>query len=348
MSAAPVPRPAAPFPPEGWRRLVDWLGEHGLDGPVRVVGPLAGGTQNELWRLAVGADQVVLRRHRRPGDERADVATVREGALLGALAGSTVPHPALIGVAPTPGVLDTAFFVMAAVDGVAMADGDPGLAPEVLEGRALGVVDALARLATVDPARAVPGRTWGADALARQPARWRRLVEDHEQVPGYDGLRVGAVEPLVRWLEAAVPAAGPGGVTHGDLHMANVLFAPGGSEVRALVDWELAGVGDPRLDLAWFLVTSPLGGDAGRGALGAGPWTGFPDRDRLVGRYADVADRPPDDLPWFEVLAALKLAAILSGTVARAAVGRADPVVAERLDGIARRLVTTASATAAG
>ncbi|MDZ7676156.1 MAG: phosphotransferase [Acidimicrobiales bacterium] len=173
-------------------------------------------------------------------------------------------------------MLDTAFFVMEEIDGIAMEKPDPSVSKQVLADRAFAAVDLLTTLQTADPERTVPGRTWDDAALAKQPARWQALLAAHEDVPGYDGLRADHADPLAAWLDRSVPATWPASLVHGDFHLGNVMFSHTGSETRALVDWELATVGDPRLDLAWLLVTSPLDGDADRGALGPGPWTGFP------------------------------------------------------------------------
>ncbi|MED5166629.1 MAG: phosphotransferase family protein, partial [Actinomycetota bacterium] len=85
----------------------------------------------------------------------------------------------------------------------------------------------------------------------------------------------------------------------------------------AVLDWELTTLGDPRLDLAWLLVTS---GGVGSFETAA---DGFPTTDELVVRYGEGTGLSLDDLAWWQTLACYKLGIILEGTNARAAAGRA-------------------------
>ena len=88
-------------------------------------------------------------------------------------------------------------------------------------------------------------------------------------------------------------------------------------EVAAVLDWELTTLGDPRLDLAWLLITS-----GGVGSFETAT-DGFPTTDELVVRYGEKTGLPLDDLTWWQTLACYKLGIILEGTNARAAAGRA-------------------------
>jgi len=90
-------------------------------------------------------------------------------------------------------------------------------------------------------------------------------------------------------LEANRPATWTPGLIHGDFHFANVLVGRGTGRVAAVVDWELATVGDPLLDLGHLLATWPDGTPESLIPDLFAP--GLPNRSELVDRYAQQSDR---------------------------------------------------------
>jgi Predicted aminoglycoside phosphotransferase len=62
---------------------------------------------------------------------------------------------------------------------------------------------------------------------------------------------------LANWLSEHYPTQFQTGIQHGDFHLSNVMFRHDSAELAAVVDWELATIGDPLLDLAWLVVTWP-------------------------------------------------------------------------------------------
>ncbi len=120
------------------------------------------------------------------------------------------------------------------------------------------------------------------------------------------------------------------GISHGDYHLANLLFRPDGPEVAAIVDWEMCTVGDPLLDLGWLLATWPSGGDGGvAGAIGTAG--GLPTAAELIDRYAERSDRDLTNIAWYEVMACFKLGIVLEGTHARAFAGKAPVEIGDLL-----------------
>ncbi len=117
---------------------------------------------------------------------------------------------------------------------------------------------------------------------------------------------------------------------HGDYHAANVMFATGGPELAAIVDWEMATIGDPLLDLGWLLASWRLGGVDG---VFAGPLdAGRPARPGRARRALRPTQRArPRDLRWYTVLACFKLGILLEGTHARAHHGQAPMETGEQL-----------------
>jgi aminoglycoside phosphotransferase (APT) family kinase protein len=207
----------------------------------------------------------------------------------------------------------------------------------------LSLVDAIAALGEIDHVAvglADFGRPDG--YLERQVPRWRRQLEGYAALPGYPGPEIPALDEVATWLERKRPDQFRPGILHGDFHLANVLFEPDGPELAAIVDWELATIGDPLLDLGQLLVTWP-GEDASLGPS-VQPWEGFPRAAELVARYRERSTRSLDAIAWYEVLACYRLGIILEGTYARAFSGKAERAIGDALHATTLALFARATA----
>ena len=316
--------------------LETWMDGRSIgSGPIRDMTPLAGGTQNILLRFSRGADSYVFRRppaHPRP---ESNETMRREARILGALEGTDVPHPALIAACGDEAVLGTAFYLMAPIEGFNPASGLPPLhagSAEVRHRMGLALVEGIAALGALDHAAlglADFGKAEG--YLARQVARWRRQLDGYAAIPEWDGRdALIGVDEAAAWLDANMPASFTPGIIHGDYHLANVMVRNDGPELAAIVDWELATIGDPLIDLGWLLATWPEPDGSG-GTMTIMPWAGFPTGDELVAHYAARSSRDLSAIGWYRVLAAYKLAILLEGTYARACVGKAPRETGEKL-----------------
>ena len=105
---------------------------------------------------------------------------------------------------------------------------------------------------------------------------------------------------------------------HGDYHIGNVMFAPDGPALAAIVDWELATLGDPLLDLGRLLAQWPEGDAPPPGGFRTTPHDGFPDMPEIIAHYAARTGRDMGSLRWHAVLASYKLGILLEGSNARA------------------------------
>ncbi len=319
-------------------RLAAWMDEQGLEqGPIRDATLLAGGTQNILLRFRRGARHFVLRRPPPHLRKNSNETMRREARVLAALAGSEVPHPALIAGCPETEVLGAAFYLMEPVDGFNPAQGLPDYhraSPERRHALGLSLVDAIAALGRVDYlAVGLEGFGRPEGYLERQVARWRSQLDGYTELEGYPGPDIPGLETVADWLEKNRPKDYAPGILHGDYHLANVMVKPDAPELAAIVDWELSTIGDPLLDLGWLLATWPEEGAPSAAAVGGGiqPWEGFPGPDELVARYREGSVRDLASLPWYEVLACYKLGIILEGTHARACAGRAPKATGDVL-----------------
>jgi aminoglycoside phosphotransferase (APT) family kinase protein len=315
------------------------------DGPLLDVTPLGGGTQNVLLKFTRSGREYVLRRPPLHKRANSDETMRREARVLAALAGTGVPHPRLLADCPDVEPLGAAFYLMEAVAGFSPWDGlpEPHRSSESWQ-HELGVamVDALVALATVDVARiglADLGR--GDSWVQRQVPRWLAQLESYAAIDGDPGPRLPFVDEVTRWLREQMPTGGPTGLVHGDFHFGNVLVRPDSAQLAAIVDWELATIGDPLLDLGQLLATWPVPGTVYASRLTA---PGLPQPTDLVQRYVAATGRDPQDVHWFHALACFRLGVILEGTHARSRAGQAQQAVGETLHARAVGLLEQAAA----
>lgn len=294
----------------------DLLGAHVPDvGPVRAT-LLVGGRSNLTYALTDGAHRWVLRRPPL-GHVLATAHDMRrEYRVLRALASTAVPVPRTVLAHADPDLLGASFYVMDAVDGVVHRDADDLARLDADAARRLGhaFVDVLAALHGVDPAAvglADFGRPDG--YLERQVSRWTAQLASSRSrdVPGFDEL--GAR------LARSVPVPQRASVVHGDYRLDNVIVAPDDpGRVRAVLDWEMATLGDPLADLALFaLYWQGWGGGPGEvrdNPIFAVPAEhGFPPTAELTARYADRTGLDLADTPWYGGFACFKFAVICEG-----------------------------------
>ncbi len=314
-------------------RIGTWMDERGLEhGPLLDVTQLTGGTQNILIRFRRGERDFVLRRP--PPHKRAnsDETMRREARVLGALAGTDVPHPELIAAEPDESVIGAAFYLMQPIEGYNVTLGlPPAFADDRVAQREMGLsmADAIGALGRVDPNErgiADLGKWdgWG----ERQVPRWRKQLDSYRELDGYAGPDIPGVDEVGAWLESSRPGDLRPGIIHGDFHFANVLIHPSEPRVAAIVDWELATIGDPLLDLGHLLACWPTRtGSAITPVAGAA----LPSTDEVIERYGEGSDRDLSSVTWFHVLACYRLGLILEGTHARACAGLAPKETGDQL-----------------
>ncbi|MEI7547486.1 MAG: phosphotransferase family protein, partial [Actinomycetota bacterium] len=281
---------------------------------------------------------------KRPGS---DDTMLREARVLGAIAGSAVPHARLVAMCADVEVIGAAFYLMEAIDGFNPTVEMPELhrnSEAIRFAMGLEMACAAAALSEIDYL-AVGLEDFGRPEgyLARQAPRWRKQLSEYSQVPGYDASETVGLLQIAQWLEDNVPSSQRTGLIHGDFHLANAMFEMDGPRLAAIVDWELSTIGDTRVDLGWLLATWPGPGTPVAASVGARPWQGFPTREQLIDSYCARSGRIVDDLQWFELLACFKLAVILEGTHARACAGKAKRSTGDRLHAAALGLAAKAS-----
>jgi aminoglycoside phosphotransferase (APT) family kinase protein len=308
--------------------LAHWMDGQGLGGgAITDPTPLTGGTQNILIRFCRSGREYVLRRPPLHKRAHSDETIRREARVLAALAGSAVPHPGLIAACPDPGPLGAAFYLMKPVSGICPAISLPEplrSSPEIQHHLGLAMAAGIAALALVDLQTPGLDRLGRPDGwLQRQVGRWRAQFDSYGSLDGYPGPRLPGIDAVGRWLDEHLPARW----TPGLLHFGNVLVDPASGALTAIVDWELATVGDPLLDLGHLLATWPTHYPVG-GGIDA---PHLPDVGTVTAHYAALTGRSTDEIAWYRVLACYRFGIILEGSHARAFAGQTSTEIGDRL-----------------
>ncbi|MBN6038357.1 phosphotransferase family protein [Amycolatopsis sp. 195334CR] len=273
-----------------------------------------GGRSNLTFVLADGRRRWILRRP--PLGELTPSAhdMGREYRVVAALAGSGVPVAGAVALAG-PEVLGVPFSVVEHVDGrVIRTTGElHALAPAEITRCAHAVVDVLARLHEVEP-RAVGLADFGRPEgyLGRQVRRW------YDQWERVRTRSLADLDTLRERLAEACPAESGASIVHGDYRIDNtILDGDDAGVVRAVVDWEMATLGDPLADLGLHLVyADPAFAPVLAGAA-ASTSDRLPSPDDLAERYARASGRDLANLRFYLGLGYFKIAVIAEGIHAR-------------------------------
>ncbi|WP_075743786.1 MULTISPECIES: phosphotransferase family protein [Actinoalloteichus] len=233
----------------------------------------------------------------------------REFRVISALRATPVPVPDALLLCRDEAVVGAPFFVMEFVDGLGALD-VPELRALGADGAALigrELVDRLVALHSVDQEQVGLG-DFGRPAgfLDRQLRRWRTQLESSRSRP------TGTLDALHAELGRELPRSQASTVVHGDYRVDNTIFGPD-KRMRAILDWEMATLGDPLADLGMLLVygrRAPLDGNA---PVNAATVPGFPTESDLVEGYAAASGRDVEGLAWYVGLGFFKLAVIMEG-----------------------------------
>ena len=293
-------------------RVRTWLDETcpGLrSGPLSAE-IIAGGRSNLTYRVGDGDHVWVLRRPPLGHVLATAHDMSREHRVISALADTAVPVPGVIGLCPDPEVIGAPFYVMEHVEGTAYRHArelEP-LGEERTRAIAERMIDVLATLHAVDPESVGLGDFGRPDGyLARQVSRWKKQLDASRSrdVPGVDELH--------SLLAADAPETSEPTIVHGDYRLDNVLVDEH-DEIAAVLDWEMATLGDPLADVALLAVyqrsTAPGMEDVVSTVMQAPGW---PTESQLLERYAQRSGRDLRELDFHIALAAFKLAVILEG-----------------------------------
>jgi aminoglycoside phosphotransferase (APT) family kinase protein len=276
---------------------------------------IAGGRSNLTYRLTDGRSSWVLRRPPLGGLTPSAHDMAREYRVVAALRDSGVPVARAVLHSTDASIIGAPFALVEYVEGRVIRtreqlDALPD-AEVVRCGHAL--VEVLAHLHAVDPAAvglAGFGRPEG--YLGRQVRRW------YDQWQRVATRPLADVDALHAQLAASCPAESAAAIVHGDFRIDNAILDTGDAGVvLALVDWEMATLGDPLADLGLHLAYADPAFDPVLGGSAASTSPRLPQADELVAHYAAVSGRELGSLAFYVALGYFKAAVIAEGIHAR-------------------------------
>jgi aminoglycoside phosphotransferase (APT) family kinase protein len=266
---------------------------------------LPGGASREIWSFdaVIDGERLGLILRRDPGSSTLHTQRREEYRIQQAAHAGGVPVPRPYWLAEDDAELGAPSYVMARVEGEtlprrllrddAYAGARAALTAQL--GATLARIHAV-EVATPDLAFLAappPGESPGLAEIERYEQIFRGIAPEPHPV----------FELAFRWLRARQPGAAHRTLVHGDYRIGNVMFGPEG--LRAILDWELAHVGDPAEDLGWLCVRAwRFGSDLPVGGIGQ--------REELLAAYQAAGGAPVDleRVRFWEVFGNLKWAVI--------------------------------------
>jgi aminoglycoside phosphotransferase (APT) family kinase protein len=315
--------------------LARFLHERGLGGghpsgddlEIRRIGD---GHSNLTFAVTDGTSRVVIRRPPPPPEPPGAHDVLREARLMDALRDTPVPVPAVLATARAGEVTDVPCYVMSFAEGPVVTTVTPAPLDQPASRRQAGeaLIDTLASLHAVD------WRAVGLASLGRPDGfNTRHLRRIGQLVADQHGRLPPRFAAAGAWLTAHAPPESGAAIVHGDYRIGNVVLAPAPpGRIAAVLDWELATIGDPLLDVAYFLASVPEPGQPRTPvqemstAMLEGGW---PRRAELAARYAERTGADLGGLVWYTVMALWKLAALYSYSRRRAAGDGGDDYYAD-------------------
>lgn len=306
-------------------RLSRWLEDRaGITG-ARIVRPLTGGNANVTSLVETASGAMVLRHP--PADTVSDLAgagIAREYRFVSAIAGKApVAEPILF--CDDMAVLGVPFSLTRFVSGMAITDRLPEAYPHsvaTLDAVGHALIDALASVHAITPVPAGLGdvdKAWS--FVARQIDRWRVVRSAHavRDLP--------QIETLGAWLAENAPEPEAVRIVHCDYHLDNVLMDPVVPQVKAILDWEMATLADPLVDVG--LVTAMWNRDESL-PLGfafvqrVSNVPGVIQGTQMAQRWSHTTGLSIEHLGYFQAFALWRLAAIVEGAYVLFRQGQVD------------------------
>jgi aminoglycoside phosphotransferase (APT) family kinase protein len=302
--------------------LGSWLEANveGFSGPLTLT-KFPSGQSNPTYKITAGSGQYVLRR--KPFGQLLPSAHAvdREFRLLSALYPLEFPVPAPLALCEDAEVIGAIFYVMEVAKGRPYANGAlPDFDPATRRRMYEQLVDTLADLHTIDPLAAdladfgKPG-----NYFERQVTRWTLQYRDSQT--DY----IPEMERLIAFLPETLPEQSRTSIVHGDYRIDNALF-DGDGTLTAVLDWELATLGDPLADFSYLAMQWAMPADGAAGLAGLDLHSlGIPTLDEVVARYSEQSGvQVEGQLDWYFAYNLFRLAGIVQGIKKRVIDGTAS------------------------
>lgn len=272
------------------------------------------GHSNLVYLVRSGRREYVLRRP--PLGPVAPKAhdMAREYRVLQAVHPYFPEAPQVFLVCEDPGILGGTFFLMERRRGIIIRDTAPAelaAIPEFPQVLSEAFIDCLGRLHAIDIEETGLSSLGKAEGFVERQVRgwadrWGRARTEE----------VSEIERVIQWLHDRLPSSREATLVHNDYKLDNVMIRPAGDGIEAVLDWEMATVGDPLADLGltlcywtWANVAAQENGHAPAVTITTQP--GWYSRERLLQRYTERTGRDVSAVGYYEVLGVFKLAVIL-------------------------------------
>jgi aminoglycoside phosphotransferase (APT) family kinase protein len=304
--------------------LSEYLEQHlpGYGGPLTLT-RFADGQSNPTFKLISRNGSYAMRAKPGPAAKLLPSAHAieREYRVMRALAGTAVPVPKVYRLCEDETVIGRAFYVMELIDGRVLWDQSlPGIADTERQAIYAEMNRVIAALHSVDFS-AVGLAEFGrpGNYLARQVSRWGKQYRASETE------HIDVMDKLIEWLPAHLPPEGAPSIVHGDYRLDNLIFAHDAPRIVAVLDWELATLGDPLADFSYHCLGWHLPPGPSRGIAGLDLRTlGIPREEEYVSMYCERTARArPAHWDFYIAYNLFRAAAITQGIVKRAAEGTA-------------------------
>lgn len=302
--------------------LLEFLAAHGLAAPANLSAePIGDGHSNVTFALST---DVVLRRPPRGPLPPSAHDVLREARLLTALEPTSVRTPRVLAVGDDPAVIGAPFYIMEKVQGEVITNALPPRLDGAGQRSAIAdeLIDALVDLHAVDwTTLGLEGFGKPTGYLERQLRRFSGLWEHNRTREIEDMEEVGT------WLAANLPESPPATVVHGDYRLGNTMFASQApARLVAILDWEMATIGDPLADIGYLMIHWVQAGDPPSQFTlhSVTKEPGFPSRQEVVARYEERSGRSVHALDWYVTLALWKAAVFMEGNYKRSVAGSTD------------------------
>lgn len=239
----------------------------------------------------------------------------REARIMAALEDTAVPVPEVICTVKDPAVADVTVVVMECVEGLVVNEMPAAESlPLAVRGRlSQEVARTLAKVHAVDLERqGLSGLASQGPYAARQLRRWTRQWEQSKT------RELPELEAVAEVLQRSAPPQRAVMLVHGDFHIRNLICNPEDGRIRAVLDWELATLGDPLADVGTMLAYWTQQGDEPLGIFAGPSLPGFLDRETLVDEYCAAAGVDGEHIGYWNAFGLWKIAVIAEGVNRRA------------------------------
>ena len=247
----------------------------------------------------------------------------REFSIISGLGSTDVPVPTAYALCEDTSVTGALFYVMSEVEGQAMYTAEAVEEYLPMEARArvgMSFIETLAALHSIDPDDVGLGDLGRRDGyVQRQLKTWYGSWTASAEGARYDDDRIHRLNTL---LAEAAPEQGPGRIVHGDYGLHNCMLSSDG-RVTAVLDWEIATLGDPLADFAYALNGWGDPDDEIRiSHESATTAPGFSRRSELASRYGEITAADMSSLDYYRTFNYFKTACILHGVYSRYQLGK--------------------------